>query len=94
MPTLGLELDKFFGHFIIYALRENPQDGEACVIQVQAPAQCAPASAGSLLHYIPQLHDSNANETIFSGKAIVFNTNVELIGIRLIFISKYAAQQN
>ena len=56
-------------------------------------AQGQPTRTASLLNDVSKLHESNADETILSCKAIVFNTELELITVRVIFIAQVAEEK-
>ena len=89
---LRFELHTLPGHFIIAPLRQNPENGHACLIHVDLPTQGAPASTAALGCHIPQRHHSQPQHTVLPGKAVILHTYLQLIGFWPLFISQEAVR--
>lgn len=87
---LRFQLHKFLGNLIIGSLRENPQDCESSLIHVNPAPEGAPASTASFVCYVSELHHCYPQNSVLPGKAVIFHTNLELVGIRAIFIPQDA----
>lgn len=48
LATVRLEFDEFLGHFVVGALRQNPQNGPTGFVHMHAAYQREPASARTL----------------------------------------------
>ena len=57
-PYLRLELDELLGDFVVCSLREDPEDGPASLVHVDAAAQGKPAGARTLEERAGNLKDN------------------------------------
>ena len=91
LTTFRLELDELLGHFVVAALRQNAQDGPACLVELDASPERTPARTRALLSNLAQLHDGDADEAVLASEVVVFGTDVELVRPRVILIANNAA---
>ena len=76
VSALGLELDELLGYLIVGPLGENAQNGPPGLVEVDPPAEGAPAGARPLLSDVAQLHDGRAKQPVLAREAVVLHANV------------------
>lgn len=89
-----LELDKLLGHVVVVALGEDAQDGEACLVHVDAFAQWQPAGDAAFGRHVLQLQDGHAHGAVLSCEAVVLHAYLELVALWAHLVTQGAAVEN
>lgn len=76
-----LQLDELFGDLVVVALREDPEDGEARLVHVDALAQREPAGGAAAGGQVLQLQDGYAHGPILSSEAVVLHAHLQLVAL-------------
>lgn len=82
-----LETHKLFGHLVVGPLREYPHNGEASFVHGDALNQGVAGGAAALVRQLSQLDDRHADDAILTGKAVVLYWDVQLVGLRTMFVT-------
>lgn len=77
-----LELDEFFRHVVIVALREDAQHRQARLVHVDTSAQRHPAGDAALAGYVLHLQHGHPHGAVLSGEAVVLHAYLQLVALR------------
>jgi len=91
VPAFRLEFDELLGYVVSSPLRQYPQYGPAGLVEADALGERTPAGAAAALRHVPQLQDRHADQSIITGETVVFDTQVQLVAVRLRLVAKNAA---
>lgn len=86
-----LETHKLFGHLVVGPLREYPHDCEAGFVHGDALHQRVAGGAAARVGQLSQLDDRHADDAVLAGEAVVLYGDVQLVGLRTVFVTKNTA---
>ena len=86
-----LELDEFFGHLVIAALRQDAQHREARVVHVDAAAKGQPAGGAPALDQLAQLQHGQPHRAVLAREAVVLDAHLQLVALRACVSAQRAA---
>lgn len=82
---------KFFSHIITGPLREDSKDRQTGCIHRDIFQKGIPCPVAPFFGYILELNYCHSDNSIFSGKAVIFNRKVKFIGPWAVFFTQSAA---
>ena len=81
---------KFFSHIVTGPLREDSKNSQTGFIHRDIFQKGIPCPVAPLFSYIMELNYCHSDNSIFSGKAVIFNRKVEFIGSWAVFFTQSA----
>lgn len=92
-PRVWFETYKLFGHFVVGPLREYSHDGQTGIVHRYAPGERIASVQAALFGQFSELQDSQADDSVLSGEAVVLHRDVKLVGLWAMFVTQHAGRR-
>lgn len=92
-PRFWFETYELFCYFVVGPLREYSHDGQTGIVHRYTPGERIAGIQAALFGQFSELQDRQADDTVFSGEAVVLHRDVKLVGLWAMFVTQHAGRR-
>ena len=87
-PTFRLKFNELARDIVAASMRQNPQNGPAGLVEVDAASQRTPQRTAGPLHDVSHLKDGQTDDAIFARETVVTDAEVEFVAVGVALASQ------